>query len=679
MATATFSGMRDGNMLQQNQSRPVDAQGQHFSAEVPSRHPASIDEAKTYINRTVLKYFQPVPVLNYPGGNAAGLVADVQIQAGVNGEERLLFLVKYGESYEELLPWDQLVHILVPHSASMGYEAAQAIAQAYAQSDLGMHGQMGMTSEEVAKAQQQQLASNRKPAQKRHRPYRYIQLPINMAHPHFGNDTLPMTLNAKMWVDGEFVMELPAASLIRCVHPRTQYGHQYQLYGVQEFRKKYSERPLKVVSVSKNSENTREVDIHFVNVVMEDGAWRATERDNGVPVKFRSPLVPSAFIQKNFPEGVFPVEVRIVVELNGEMQPAVHQCTLHHDARAKVYRLRDDRSLCNMYKNFDIAVDCWKKMDASTLQMCCRGGLRPPPDPNMPKPESQQDMNARRRGRPKKPASNSMDADTETMLRQHQHQQDVMGDGGHQMLLQQQQAVAEAVAAAGLLPEGVQSSQLDPHALAAAVALASGQAGSAGLAKAEEEGAFGGGPVEGADEEGDGADAAAKRMRFIAGTDGSMPDDAAQGLLALVMASSAANDGNRTDGAEEGGYTHEQQAAVAAAAGVEGGTEADGDLQAGDAAGTDAGTPSTSMAAAAGYSADSFNAMMQQLGGYGGLVADPGQLVPKMSSIVQVLTGCVGYPPSSVEGSALMQQVRRSCMGFQSSNVEGAAISSRCK
>ncbi len=80
----------------------------------------------------------------------------------------------------------------------------------------------------------------------------------------------------------------------------------------------------------------QEVDIHFVNVVMEDGAWRATERDNGVPVKFRSPLVPSAFIQKNFPEGVFPVEVRIVVELNGEMQPAVHQCTLHHDARAKV-------------------------------------------------------------------------------------------------------------------------------------------------------------------------------------------------------------------------------------------------------------------------------------------------------------------------------------------------------
>ena len=42
-----------------------------------------------------------------------------------------------------------------------------------------------------------------------------------------------MTLSAKMWVDGEFVTEVPNASLIRCVHPRTQFGHQYQLYGVQ--------------------------------------------------------------------------------------------------------------------------------------------------------------------------------------------------------------------------------------------------------------------------------------------------------------------------------------------------------------------------------------------------------------------------------------------------------------
>ena len=42
-----------------------------------------------------------------------------------------------------------------------------------------------------------------------------------------------MSVCAKMWVDGELVVELPGASLIRCVHPRTQFGHQYQLYGVQ--------------------------------------------------------------------------------------------------------------------------------------------------------------------------------------------------------------------------------------------------------------------------------------------------------------------------------------------------------------------------------------------------------------------------------------------------------------
>ena len=80
----------------------------------------------------------------------------------------------------------------------------------------------------------------------------------------------------------------------------------------------------------------QQIDVHFVNVVMDDGGWRTTERDSGTFAKYRVPLVPSAFIQKHFVDAVFPVVVRIVVELNGEVQPTVHTCTLHHDARAKV-------------------------------------------------------------------------------------------------------------------------------------------------------------------------------------------------------------------------------------------------------------------------------------------------------------------------------------------------------
>ncbi len=45
-----------------------------------------------------------------------------------------------------------------------------------------------------------------------------------------------------MFVDNEMVTEIHNSSLIRCKHPRTQWGYQYQLYGVQDFRKMYQDR-----------------------------------------------------------------------------------------------------------------------------------------------------------------------------------------------------------------------------------------------------------------------------------------------------------------------------------------------------------------------------------------------------------------------------------------------------
>ena len=47
------------------------------------------------------------------------------------------------------------------------------------------------------------------------------------------------------------MQDILGASLIRCKHPRTQHGWQYQLYGVQDFRRTFQERQLKVSSVAR--------------------------------------------------------------------------------------------------------------------------------------------------------------------------------------------------------------------------------------------------------------------------------------------------------------------------------------------------------------------------------------------------------------------------------------------
>lgn len=66
--------------------------------------PASLDEARQYVGRTVIKYFEPVPALNYPGGHAAGTVASAQVHMSQPGGQTQLqhsdptqfyFLVKW--------------------------------------------------------------------------------------------------------------------------------------------------------------------------------------------------------------------------------------------------------------------------------------------------------------------------------------------------------------------------------------------------------------------------------------------------------------------------------------------------------------------------------------------------------------------------------------------------------
>ena len=44
------------------------------------------------------------------------------------------------------------------------------------------------------------------------------------------------------YIDNLLVHHIPGASLVRCKHPRTHWGYQYQLYGVQDFRKAFAVR-----------------------------------------------------------------------------------------------------------------------------------------------------------------------------------------------------------------------------------------------------------------------------------------------------------------------------------------------------------------------------------------------------------------------------------------------------
>jgi hypothetical protein len=79
----------------------------------------------------------------------------------------------------------------------------------------------------------------------------------------------------------------------------------------------------KVSKICETFVNIFQVNIFFVNVVTDDGSWRATERDATQSTQYRPPLVPSAFIQRFFPEATFPLPIRLIVELNGELQEQV--------------------------------------------------------------------------------------------------------------------------------------------------------------------------------------------------------------------------------------------------------------------------------------------------------------------------------------------------------------------
>lgn len=50
--------------------------------------------------------------------------------------------------------------------------------------------------------------AGKKPLPKRHRPFRYIQLPVKKARPLFGDGPFPITLTARMIVDGK-AMQVP--------------------------------------------------------------------------------------------------------------------------------------------------------------------------------------------------------------------------------------------------------------------------------------------------------------------------------------------------------------------------------------------------------------------------------------------------------------------------------------
>ncbi|GAX85989.1 hypothetical protein CEUSTIGMA_g13405.t1 [Chlamydomonas eustigma] len=498
----------------------------HIEVAVP-KAPTGLEDAQQYIGRTVIKYFEPVPTLNYPGGNAAGTVADVQVQAVLpppevtssseqhrpDAQPQFLFLVKYGDSYEEHVLWEQLAPILMPIQtppvfdpvlAAQVYASDQATASAMAEAANAMNAVQqhhhllfgtsggGCSSAEGTPGAGARPAS-RKPTVKRHRPYRYIQLPVGLAHPLFCDGPFPLQLQANMYVDNELVHEIPSASLIRCKHPRTQWGFQYQLYGVQDFRRNFAEKPLKVVNIVKG-EQPLSVNVFFVNVVTDDGSWRATERDATQSTQYRPPLVPSAFIQRFFPETCFPLPVRLIVELNGELQEQIHNCSIHHDPKAKVYRLKDDKTLAAMYRTYELSIDSWKKLDDDLVQMCCRGGesqdLAAVPDlmmdihqlqqlqqmQQLQNSASQQAISSqglgRRRGRPRKNAEHVL------MSLQHQQQgqqgQLGFGAGASALALMQQLHMPQAASMMGLVDQGMDFASLlaSPEIMASLAAAA---------------------------------------------------------------------------------------------------------------------------------------------------------------------------------------------------------------
>jgi hypothetical protein len=52
----------------------------------------------------------------------------------------------------------------------------------------------------------------------------------------------------------------------------------------------------------------------------------------------------------------------------------IYNCSIHHDPKAKVYRLKDDKTLAAAYRTYELSIDSWKKLDDDLVQMCCRGG-----------------------------------------------------------------------------------------------------------------------------------------------------------------------------------------------------------------------------------------------------------------------------------------------------------------
>ena len=252
----------------------------------------------------------------------------------------------------------------------------------------------------------------------RHRPFRYIQLPVATAHSLYGEQQFPLSLCCRMYVDDEYIMEIPAASLVRCKHPRTSAGSQYQLYGVQDFRRRYEGNQIKIMKLERADEDSPFVcDIYFSNLsgpllLTNQEANRPYEGPKGpVPASYRlAPIIPIGFVLRTFfgfpeegapgeggadalsnlasemkdtsllgPEilDIFPLQIQLVIELNKQELEEVHSCQISHDPKSQVFRLMEDRPVSNALKGYNLLIEGWKKKgDGNVVVMICTGQQR---------------------------------------------------------------------------------------------------------------------------------------------------------------------------------------------------------------------------------------------------------------------------------------------------------------
>lgn len=226
--------------------------------------------------------------------------------------------------------------------------------------------------------------------------------------------SIPSPSDCRMYVDDEYIMEVPTASLVRCRHPRTAAGWQYQLYGVQDFRRKYEGNQLKITKLERAADEAPNVcDIYFVNIsgplLLTNHEANKYEGPKGpVPASYRlAPIVPISFVLKSFfgypEEGAaegdalstnvasemkdtsslgsdvldhFPIKIQLAIELNKELLEEVHACEIAHDPKSQVFRLMEDKPVSLALKGYSLLISGWTKKEGNLIVMSCSGTLR---------------------------------------------------------------------------------------------------------------------------------------------------------------------------------------------------------------------------------------------------------------------------------------------------------------